>query len=311
MRRLARLLGLIAILAAPMSAVADPAQDAIAAAQGFVAAGDFVNAAAKYREAYAADPRPELICNVGVAYVKAKDLSRAQLYLSRCLERGTFDAKFTTDVHAAMTAVDSQLRAGDFTPIDIQVQPAGAAISISGFAKDEGFVGGRVVWLPFGTHVIHASLEGYTDGSVEVTAATHATTAATIALVRTPGAVVVPQPPHPPPPRPHVVSRPPASPVPAIVATGVTVGAVVVAGFALHFSRAHADLGQFALTPTAFAADRSSVDHYNSMMALASATAIVGAGLSGFLWYRAFHTESHVELDAGREHAQLMFSRAW
>ncbi|MEO7097427.1 MAG: hypothetical protein ABI175_29470, partial [Polyangiales bacterium] len=35
-------------------------------------AGDVLGAAAQFRAAFAADPRADLLCNVGVAYFKAK-----------------------------------------------------------------------------------------------------------------------------------------------------------------------------------------------------------------------------------------------
>jgi len=50
------------------AAHANPASDAAEnAAQGAAAKGDFVAAANHYKAAYAADAKPELICNAGVA----------------------------------------------------------------------------------------------------------------------------------------------------------------------------------------------------------------------------------------------------
>jgi hypothetical protein len=39
-----------------------------------------------------------------------------------------------------MNAVDAALRAGDFTPVDLTVQPGDATLSISGFAPDEALL---------------------------------------------------------------------------------------------------------------------------------------------------------------------------
>ena len=63
------------VVGAPIAAVADPAEaDRLAADAATLAkAGDFVGAAAKFRDAYKADPQPKLICNIGIAYQKAKD----------------------------------------------------------------------------------------------------------------------------------------------------------------------------------------------------------------------------------------------
>lgn len=288
---------------------ADPASSANAAkqAEAFALAGDFLNAAAKYRAAYAADPKPELICNVGVAYYKAKDLSRAQFYLSRCLERGTatLDAGFTVSVRAVMGSVENSLRTGDFTPVDIVVEPKGAAVAISGFGGDEGFVGSRVIWLPFGTHKITASYEGYQALTVEVEARTHTTTAAPLTLAK--GASVPIERPRPT----HVVDGPARSKLPALAVTAGSVAAIVVAGLAYHVGHQRAGLARFALTPAVYADDRKAVDDWNRMMAISGALAIAGASVSGLLWYRAFHTESRVELDASASQATLTFGRSW
>jgi hypothetical protein len=143
--------------------VAAAKAEAKAAAQ--LAAGrDYAGAAAKFRAAHRLDPRPEYICNVGVAYHRAKQLPHAQIYLGECLRRGqTLDAKFLNLVRDALTDVERTLRAGSFAPVDISVKPEGAAVAISTFDPDETFVGSQVVWLPFGTHAISASAEGYTS----------------------------------------------------------------------------------------------------------------------------------------------------
>src|SRR5215470_17873339 len=88
-----------------VDARADPrtADQAAAEADARARAKDYLGAAAKFREAYAADPRPDLICNVGVAYHKAQELPRAQLFLSRCLERGSaLDSAFIDVVRATL-----------------------------------------------------------------------------------------------------------------------------------------------------------------------------------------------------------------
>ena len=95
------------------AAHANPASDIEEkAAENAAAAGDFVGAANRYKAAYAADAKPELICNAGVAYYKAKDATRAHLYLSRCQERGSaLDADFVSAVRGALAAVEAQVRA--------------------------------------------------------------------------------------------------------------------------------------------------------------------------------------------------------
>jgi len=70
-------LAIIAVLAARATADPATAEQRAAEAKDRATHGDLPGAAAKFREAYAADPRPDLICNVGIAYYKAKDLPRA------------------------------------------------------------------------------------------------------------------------------------------------------------------------------------------------------------------------------------------
>lgn len=281
-------------------------------AEAFVATGDFLNAAARYRAAYGADPRPEFLCNVGVAYVKGNDPVRAHMYLSRCLERGSaLDGQFTAQVRTVTSAVEQTLRDGDFTPIDIVVEPRGATIAIDGFAKDEAFVGSRVVWLPFGTHVITASLDGFATGSTTVVARSHTTTAATITLVKVATVATVATVDTTAPPRSpaHAPTRP--SRVPPVIATAATVGAFVVSGLAYHAAHARAAISPFALTPAAYAADRDHVDAWNRVFVVTGAIGIAGAGVSGYLWWRALHTEAVVEVAPTTGGATLSVITTW
>src|SRR5439155_1719800 len=120
---------LVVCVAAVARTAADPAAADHAAAEAAAAAArkDFAGAAAKFREAYAADPRPQLMCNVGVAYFKAgkAELPRAHRYLEQCLQGGqSLDAKFLANAAQVDKAVTDQLAAGDFAPVDVVVQPA-------------------------------------------------------------------------------------------------------------------------------------------------------------------------------------------
>ena len=101
---------IVALCAARASA--DPAVADKLAAEAATKAdhSDFPNAATKYREAYAADPRPDFMCNVGIAYYKAKDLTRAERYLEQCEQIGkALDAKFLDSVAKVHKAVNLSL----------------------------------------------------------------------------------------------------------------------------------------------------------------------------------------------------------
>src|ERR1044071_3461043 len=159
------------ILVAAPSARADTqtANRAAAEADALLRAKDFRGAAAKFREAYAADPRPDFMCNVGVAYHKAQELPRAQLFLSRCLERGSaLDGSFIDVVRATMSRLEASLKAGKFTPVDVVVDPRFASVAVDAFAADETFEGGRTVWLGFGTYHVTVRADGYAPKTIEV-----------------------------------------------------------------------------------------------------------------------------------------------
>ena len=185
MSRAAVLIGTILVAAA--TARADPqAADRVAAeAEALARAKDFRGAAAKFREAYAADPRPDFMCNVGVAYHKAQELPRAQLFLSRCLERGSaLDGKFIDLVRAALAKLEASLKAGSYTPVDVVVEPRFATVSIDAFAPDETFDGGRTIWLAFASYRVTVRADGYQPRTVEVTAKDRAMLPLRIALER-------------------------------------------------------------------------------------------------------------------------------
>ena len=288
MGRVVLVLAAVCALARTARADAAQADAAVRDAEALVAAGDFVAAATKYREAYAADPRVELMCNVGVAYHKAKDLPRAQLYLSHCLKRGTaLEASFVAAVRGVLATVETALKAGDFTPVDIVVDPEATSVEIA----DASFIGSHLVWLPFGTHTIRFRAEGYFDQSIDITASTRELTPVQTRLVKKPD------------PKPIVVDKNPVrikherrSLWPAIGTSAVTVVATVLAVVSFQRAHARADIAPFAVTEDVYARDRDYVDKWNKILAVSGAIAVLGAGASGFLWYRALTSETKVEV---------------
>src|SRR6187549_2616497 len=74
LRRPAFVLVILAAAAGTASAdegdAASRAQAIAADAQGLAQGGDYLGAAARYKEALALDPRPEYECNVGIAFWK-------------------------------------------------------------------------------------------------------------------------------------------------------------------------------------------------------------------------------------------------
>jgi hypothetical protein len=305
-----RRIAFASVLAASAIAFAQPVSDPKAEAEALAKQGDFVGAAAKYKLAYASDPKPATICNVGVAYYKAKQLARAQLFLNRCLERGTaLDQQFVDQVRAVLTSLEQTLRAGDFTPLDIVVEPAGAKVTIVEYGDDEAFIGARLVWLPFGAHRLVARAEGYADKLVEVDAKGRDTTPIKITLEKvtdavpetTPGvgsnanagsgsgsASVIIEPP------PTVTTTRPSL-IPAIAATGVSVAGIATAIIGYLKAQDRAEYATFAVTPDVYTRDQHAVTGWNAVMITGVGVGVVGAAAAGYLWSR-YSRSSHVEV---------------
>ncbi len=319
----------VVILAASTQAFADrdAAERAIADAKTHATKGDFVGAAAKYREAHAAEPRPDLMCNVGVAYYKAKDLPRAHRYLEQCLAIGTsLDRAFIDNVKKVVAAVESTLAAGNFTPVDLFVQPSTATTAVEGgVVFDEPVVGSRRVWFPFGSYrlVVHAA--GHVDRVLDIAATDRKPITASVALERAPvetgptepapatGSATVeagtgaPITERPLPPPPLAAKR---SMVAPIVVTAAAAGA---GGAALGFflaARGSADDAGKATDMVRYnelrdeAIDRQHISW--GFAAAAGAAAIV----SGVLWYR-YASAPRVEVQATGSGAALSFSGRW
>jgi hypothetical protein len=284
--------------AAAAPAVADPAaaDRAEAEARARAEAKDFVGAARKYREAYAADPRPERICNVGVAYYKAQELPRAQLFLRACLDRGgSLDREFLERVRTALVAIEAALAAGSYTPVEIEVEPRAATLSIAAFEPDETFEGGRTIWLRSGSHRVTARAEGHVDQTAEIDAKDRTPVRVKLVLARRPaapgaGAGSTASAAAPPRPGARVEAAPPPdrpSIAPAIAASAVTIG---LASFALHAARRardHAERAPLAVHDDAYRAEADQVARWNAIFAVDAALAGAGALVSGYLWYRA------------------------
>jgi len=284
-----RILLVVALLAQPLRAVADPAAaDRLAAeAETLAQAGNFAGAAAKFREAYREDPRPELYCNIGITSYKAQQLAPAHLLLATCLDRASLDPGFVETARAVLAQIETALRAGDYTPVEFRLDPSASSVTIESFGTDEAFVGSRVVWLPFGTHRVTVHAEAYADRTVEITTSGKQQQTERIKLEK-----AVEKSPPPPPGAATVHTR---SKLPPIATSAVAVLALV--GVGVSYSKAHgrADLSGSALDQIAFQADRSYIQKWNTRLAISSIVATLAASASGILWYRAL-TPPQVEI---------------
>lgn len=298
-----RVLGLIVSVIALGSlggrAVAEDDPDPVAAAQAKAAeadalakAGDFAGAAAAFKAAVGLDPRAEYQCNVGVAYWKARDLPRAQLYLNICLTRGShLPEAFVASVRQVLAAVEERLKQGEFAPVDLVVNPAAAEVQVESFGVDDVFVGSRLFWLPFGEQTIFVTAAGHDPVETTVTIGGSDSIHLPITLEKT----KVPDPILPPPgggPSPGMGVRTefvtvPPSRVPAYIGTGVTVAAVVVDVLLWKSAK---NTAERAGTLPPGPAYESAVDlaraRVNQLYAMYVVTG-VSAGVTGYLWWRA------------------------
>lgn len=278
---------LVSLAAARAAADPDPARaDTLAhQADALIAEGDFIAAAARLRAAYDADPRPVFLCNTGVAFYKARDLPRAHLYLGRCLTAGggTLEAWFLDQVRATFAAIEGELRAGTFAPIDVAVDPPGATWTVSSFGVGDRLIGAQLVWLPFGPHALHVEADGRVARDVPIAVTSRDHQAVRVALDRTP--VTPPPPSVTPPPPPH------RSRTAAWIATGAAGGLGLAAGFLYLRARSSADAaGNFGISDATYD-DRVGAARRDQHLAWGLAGAAGAAAIAGgYLWYRALRT---------------------
>lgn len=299
-----RSLPVIAIMLAAASARADRASDAqqIARdAQALAQQGDFLGAAARFKQALALDAKPEYECNVGIAYWKARDLPRAQLYLATCSTGAShLGEAFVAQVRDVLDEVEKLLRAGDFAPVEVRVFPEGAVVGVSTFAPDDSFVGSRIVWLPFGEHDLSATAPGHDPGSVHVTITDRTPRDAHLALDETPA----------PPPEIQLIPTPAPAMVhaarwPMYVAGGAT--ALLVVGDVILYRNA-ADDAYTAGTPNV------DYEHWASRARARRDILYVSYGITaaaalatGFFWW---HSRAHVAPVVSVAHDEMALSIA-
>ena len=289
----------IALLLVGEAAHADPktadrlADDAAALAK----LGEFDRAAAKFREAYRADPRPDLMCNVGVVYYRARDLPRAQRYLEQCVQLGaSIDKAYLATVVQALASVDAALRAGDFTPVSFLIEPNQASLTaIGGAPFDEPILGSRVVWFPYGAYTIVVHAEGFVDRSIAIEARTREPMTRPVTLVRAPDIVVQRQPP------PHRDAPPPLPPSPSytkpIIATavaGVTAAASLVSYGLARRRASDANRASDAMLEPDYDDARRAAHAWQVVSIATLAVAAISGAAATYLWVDATR---HVDIE--------------
>ncbi len=283
------------VLAITRPAMADPNDADRRADEGkaLAAQGKFHEAAVAFREGYAIEPRPQLICNVGISYYKANELPRAAYYLEKCREiGGQLDAAFLDNVDKVLAAVRQVLASGGFASITIAVEPPTAATTIVGGPYDEPIVGSRTVWVPPGTYTVKVRATGFRDFSDQLQAAEHGSLAIRTKLEPEPKIIV--DDPHTSPAPPPPVPRPPPDSPSAWPALATSIGAAaagVLAAIAFAHANTENDLAAKTTDHRTYQDLRANTLTYEHISWFAGGLAGASAIASGFLWYRAWHVE--------------------
>jgi hypothetical protein len=304
-------IAIVCALTAHAAADDDPASRALllaGEAQKLAEGGDYLGAAARYKSALALDPRPEYQCNVGIAYWKARDLPRAQLFLDVCSARAShLDEAFVKSVRDVLDAVEQKLREGDFAPVNVTVDPPGAQVAVSSFAPDDTFVGSRTIWLPFGTHELIATAPGHDDARTTVEVQAHTALDAKLVLPETP------------PPPPRVIHTPPKivvertapSRIPAYIGAGATVAALITDAILYKSAKDTADHAGTLPPGTDYNNAQSlAVARRNQLYAMYAVT-VGAAAVTGYLFWRARPITKHVSVTPEQGGASLAFTTAF
>lgn len=309
-----------------MRASADPAgaDRAAADAQVRADAGDFFGAAAKYREAFREQPRADLMCNVGVAYYKAKDLPRAQRYLDQCLRIGaSLDAGFITNVRKVLAAVEQKLASGKFTPIDLAIQPDTAASTLDGGVHDEAIVGSRRVWVPFGSYTLVVHAEGFVDEKQPIVADSTNPRSISVKLLAASSTTVRPgtgelsdggsgqtgsEPSRAAPPAPAPPRRSFVAPIVASAASGAFGGLALGFYLSARGTGADAEKASDGDSYNALSDDARSQQRVSWVIGgVAGVTAVV----AGVLWYRATRSPARLDVSATGSGASASLTLRW
>jgi hypothetical protein len=213
---------------------------------------------------------------------------------------GSLDPAYRENLRKVVDSIEQKLVAGDFTPIDIAVEPATAAVSIEGGKPyDEDIVGGGRSWVPYGAYRFVVRAPGYAERRSEVTANGHAAMPLRVTLEKEKAEALVETGAGPSERLPIFADEPvvakPSKTAP-VIATSLT-GAAAVVGLVFYF-RARGfvkDAESPTLTRDEYD-DLHDKAHSNQRIAwVAGGVAGVGAIASGILWWR-YSRASRVEV---------------
>ena len=177
------MVALVARLAHAEPTATEAATTLGAEARAAQAAGDLEGAIVRWKQAYARDPAPAYLCNLGLALIDADALDRAHRYLTLCLARGDLAAGPAADIAADRLRIEAVLRARGQVPVSIAVTPVGADITVPGWPADEVAAAPTIVWLPPGPTTLTARAPGHRPGTIALVVAPPGPMRAELALV--------------------------------------------------------------------------------------------------------------------------------
>jgi hypothetical protein len=260
------------------------------------------------------------MCNVGVAYYKAKDLPRAHRYLDQCvMTGGSLDRDFITNVKTVLAAVEDKLATGDYKPLNFIIQPQSATTTFDSGVHDESLVGSRQIWVPFGSYKVTIHAEGYVDRVLEIEATNRDRGEHSVKLEPATGERTTP-PPAPVPettPLPEVPTQPApkrslVAPIVASAATGAFGGLAL--GFYLS-ARSNAESASAATRNreplSVYTSYANRADTRERIAWIVGGVAGVTAIAAGILWYRALQSPAPVEVTASPNGAGISFVGRW
>jgi hypothetical protein len=146
------------VLLATSTAVADEADDLVAAGEALARRGEYSQAIERFKQADARRPRARNACLIALTYTRRELWAQAEVALASCHARARAGDSLPPWVGELDQTLAAKLAAVDVAPITIAVDPPAqpATISISSFSPDETFAP-RVVHLAPGMYTVTAT----------------------------------------------------------------------------------------------------------------------------------------------------------
>ncbi|MEJ7596566.1 MAG: hypothetical protein WKG01_01545 [Kofleriaceae bacterium] len=160
---------IVGILAAG-TATADVADSISARGEQLAKVGRYSEAISAFKQADVASPHARHACLIGLAYLRRRAWSQAELFLTSCRERASATDPIPDWLDLVERELKAELAAHDLAPVVIRLAPAepDGQIRVSSFAADERFAP-RTIYLAVGSHQLTATRRDGRTVSREVT----------------------------------------------------------------------------------------------------------------------------------------------